>query len=182
MRKHFSTHLPDGRASAAPRSGAWDLGVFSKPLREDEAGKEKELSVLERLAHDAARQDKGPINWGFSKPDSSILSTTILRVSPRSSSRTIPASANSGQCSTGKQACQRCSARPRIRRKRTLRARRARKPGTPSIIAGFLTSSKQQLQNTIDDDKAELGGLLDKLMRTCECLPAAKDTPDDDFG
>ncbi|CAN8012359.1 unnamed protein product, partial [Ixodes pacificus] len=42
------------------------------------------------------------------------------------------------------------------------------------------TAVQQQLQNTAEDDKAELGALLDKLKRTCESLPAADDTPDDE--
>lgn len=42
------------------------------------------------------------------------------------------------------------------------------------------TAVQQQLLNTAEDDKAELTALLEKLKRTCESLPAADDTPDDE--
>lgn len=43
--------------------------------------KEKEMSVLERLAHAASRDEGSSINWGFGKWGSSILSTAATSVS-----------------------------------------------------------------------------------------------------
>uniref|UniRef100_A0A2R5LMP8 Protein FAM114A2 n=1 Tax=Ornithodoros turicata TaxID=34597 RepID=A0A2R5LMP8_9ACAR len=43
-------------------------------------GKDKELSVLEKLAQAATRDDKGSTNWGFGKWGSSILSTAATSV------------------------------------------------------------------------------------------------------
>lgn len=58
----------------------------SEPKKDDAAetppAKEKEMGVLERLAQAASRDDKSsPINWGFGKWGSSILSTAATSVS-----------------------------------------------------------------------------------------------------
>ncbi|KAH9373185.1 hypothetical protein HPB48_004930 [Haemaphysalis longicornis] len=88
----------DGLASeaASATKGAADDGVTEKTSvaegdsdakaepKKDAAetpAKEKEMSVLERLAHAASRDEGSSINWGFGKWGSSILSTAATSVS-----------------------------------------------------------------------------------------------------
>ncbi|KAK8760766.1 hypothetical protein V5799_027958 [Amblyomma americanum] len=75
----------DGSAEkSAPGAGDSDAKASAEPKKDDaaEPAKEKEMSVLERLAHVASRDEKSsPINWGFGKWGSSILSTAATSVS-----------------------------------------------------------------------------------------------------
>uniref|UniRef100_A0A023GC15 Protein FAM114A2 n=1 Tax=Amblyomma triste TaxID=251400 RepID=A0A023GC15_AMBTT len=70
---------------SAPEAVDDDAKASAEPKKEDAAEtnvKEKEMSVFERLAQVASRDDKSsPINWGFGKWGSSILSTAATSVS-----------------------------------------------------------------------------------------------------
>lgn len=282
----------------------------SEKSKADETGKEKELSVLERLAHAASREDKGPINWGFSKWGSSILSTAATSVStftnqvsqgigtvietvestlgapspeelaqhdaekqktepnaddatdashstapepdPEKPAQCDDKAENSGVggilsgVSAFTKAIEATGSKvlsggldtlemigkktmdiltendPGLRKKRSMfdgkaslsemlreakekaekeaqgqESEKARDSVNYSrlfdehqglvhlealemLCSERRTAVQQQLQNTAEDDKAELAALLDKLKRTCESLPAADDTPDDE--
>lgn len=71
-----SPKAPEKREKAAEGTG---------PSKETEGGGDsgagRELSVLEKLAQAAARDDKSSTNWGFGKWGSSILSTAATSVS-----------------------------------------------------------------------------------------------------
>lgn len=297
----------------SPKSSTSDDN-FSKESEkskvDEEAGKEKELSVLERLAHAASREDKGPINWGFSKWGSSILSTAATSVStftnqvsqgigtvietvestlgapspeelaqhdaekqmvepnadnvadtshdtssdtePEKTAQSDDKAENSGVggilsgVSAFTKAIEATGSKvlsggldtleligkktmdiltendPGLRKKRSMfdgkaslsemlreakekaekeaqgqESEKARDSVNYSrlfdehqglvhlealemLCSERRTAVQQQLQNTAEDDKAELSALLEKLKRTCESLPAADDTPDDE--
>lgn len=73
----------DGGAAEKSSAAEGDSDAKAEPKKDatETPVKEKEMSVLERLAHAASRDEGSSINWGFGKWGSSILSTAATSVS-----------------------------------------------------------------------------------------------------